>query len=57
MPDVETGGCLGSEGNGVSVGKGARVGPPHQKGEKISSQCPTKADNMGEDKKNHPSRM
>ncbi len=35
--------CLGSERNGVNVGKGSEMGPALQKGGKISSQCPTKA--------------
>ncbi len=43
MPDVETGCCLGSEGNGVSAG-GGRVEPALQIGGKISSQCSIKVE-------------
>jgi hypothetical protein len=43
VPDEETGCCLGSEGNGVSVGMGGWGGPGPPEGGKISSQCPTKA--------------
>jgi hypothetical protein len=41
---------------GSAWGRGARVGPAHQKGEKISSQFPTKAGNKVKDEKDHPSR-
>ncbi len=58
VPDVETGGCLVSEGNGVSVGKGGEGGPvPPERG-KDKQSVPNKGrNNMGEDKKNQPSRM
>jgi hypothetical protein len=58
VPDMEMGGCLGSEGNGVSVGKGGESGPgPPERG-KDKQSVPNKGrDNMGEDKKDHPSWM
>jgi hypothetical protein len=43
VPDMETGCCLGSEGNGVSMGGGGEGWPSPLKGEKISSQWPAKA--------------
>ncbi len=43
MPDVGAGCCLGSEGNGVSLGKGGEGGPGPQEARKISSQCSAKA--------------
>jgi hypothetical protein len=43
MPDVETGFCLGSEGNEVHGEEGGEGGPgPPDRG-KINSQCPTRA--------------
>ncbi len=44
VPDVEMGYCLGSDGNGDSMGKGGEGGPAPQEEEKISSQCSTKAE-------------
>jgi hypothetical protein len=38
VPDMESGRCLGPEGNGVSLGKGVREGPAPQKTGKKSSQ-------------------
>ncbi len=55
LPDVETGCCLGSEANRVSVGEGG-PGPPERGKDKPS--WPNKGrDNMGEDEVNHSSRM
>jgi hypothetical protein len=36
---MEAGCCLGSEGNGVSLGEGVRKGPAPRISRKISSQC------------------
>ncbi len=58
MPDVEVGCCLGSEGNGISVGEGGkgRPGPPERGKDKQS--MPNKGrDNMGKDEDNQPSWM
>jgi hypothetical protein len=41
--DMEVGCCLGSEGNGVSLGEGVREDPAPLEAGKISSQCLTKA--------------
>ncbi len=56
-PDVKTGGCLGSERNGVRVGKVGESGPgPPERG-KDKQSVPNKGrDKMGEDKKDQPSR-
>ncbi len=56
MPDEETGCCLGSEGNGVSVGKGGRGGPgPPERG-KDKQSVPNKGrDSMGKDEEDQPS--
>ncbi len=57
MPDVEMGCCLGSEGNGVSMGKDGegRPGPPERRKDKQS--VPYKGrDNIGKDKEDQPSR-
>jgi hypothetical protein len=43
VPDLEAGCCLGSEGNGVSMGKGVREGSAPREVGKISSQCPARA--------------
>jgi hypothetical protein len=58
MPDMETGCCLGSEGNGVSVGEGSEGGPgPPERG-KDKQLMPNKGrDNMGKDEEEQPSRM
>jgi hypothetical protein len=58
VPDVETGCCLGSEGNGVS-GEGEGVegepGPPERGKDKQS--VPNKGrENMGKDEEDQPSR-
>ncbi len=57
VPDVETGCCLGSVGNGVSAGEGGDGGPgPPEKG-KDKQSVPNKVrDNMGQDEENHPSQ-
>jgi hypothetical protein len=58
VPDGEVGCCLGSEGNGISVGEGGmgRTGPPERGKDKQS--MPNKGrDNMGKDEDNQPSRM
>ncbi len=57
MLDVEAGCCLGSEGKGVSVGKGGegRPGPP-EKGKNKQSMPKKGRDNMGKDEEDQPSR-
>jgi hypothetical protein len=57
VPDVETGFCLGLEGNGISMGEGDHGGPsPPERGKDKQSSPSKGRDNMGEDKENHPSR-
>ncbi len=48
MHDVEAGCCLGSEGNGVSLGRGVREGPAPLEAGKISSQCPKRQRKHGQ---------
>jgi hypothetical protein len=57
VPDVETGYCLGSEGNRVSMGEGGEVGPsPPGKGKDKQSMPNKDRDNMGKDKEDQPSQ-
>ncbi len=54
---MELGGLMGSEGNGVSMGKGGKGGPgPPERGKDKQSVSNKGRDNMGEDEKDHPSR-
>ncbi len=47
---METGCCLGSEGNGVSVGEGSEGGPgPLERGKDKQSMPNKGRDNMGKD--------
>ncbi len=49
VPDVEASYCLGSEGNGVSVGEGGEgLARPSRKGEKISVNAQQKQGQHGE---------
>jgi hypothetical protein len=58
VPDMETGYCLGLEGNRVSMGEGGEGGPgPPERGKDKQSSLSKGRDNMGEDEENHPSRM
>ncbi len=57
VPDVEAGCCLGSEGNGVSVGEGGDGGPGPPGGGKDKQSGPNKGrDNMGKDEEDQPSQ-
>ncbi len=57
MPDEETGCCLGSEGNGVNVGKGGRGGPgPPERGIDKQSVPNKGRDNMGKDEEDQASQ-
>jgi hypothetical protein len=58
VPDVEVGCCLGSEGNGVSLGEGGEGGPSPPGGGKDKQSVSYKGkDNMGKDKEDQPSQM
>ncbi len=57
MPDVETGCCLGSEGNGVSLGEGSEGGPGPPGGRKDKQSVLNKGrDNMGKDEEDQSSQ-
>jgi hypothetical protein len=57
VPDVEAGHCLGSEGNGVSVGEGGEGRPsPPKRGKDKQSMSSKGRDNMGKDKEDQPSQ-
>jgi hypothetical protein len=57
VPDVEMGCCLGSEGNGVSVGEGGKGGPgPPERGNDKQSVPNKGRDNMGKDEEDQPKR-
>jgi hypothetical protein len=57
VTDVEVGCCLGSEGNGVSMGKGGEGGPGPPEGRKDKQSVPKKGrDNMGKDKEDQSCR-
>ncbi len=40
---MEAAPCLGTEGNGVILGKGGEEGPAPQEAREVSSQCSTRA--------------
>jgi hypothetical protein len=57
VPDLDMGCCLGSEGNGVSLGKGGEGGRGPPGGGKDKQSVPNKGrDNIGKDKEGLPSR-
>jgi hypothetical protein len=57
VPNVEAGCCVGSEGNGVSVGKGGEGGPgPAERGKHRQLTLKKGRDNMGKDVEDQPSR-
>jgi hypothetical protein len=57
VPNVEEGCCLGSEGNGVSMGEGGEGGPGSPGGGKDKQSVPNKGrGNMGKDEEDQPSR-
>jgi hypothetical protein len=56
--DIEVGCCLGSEGNGVSLGERGEGGPGPPGGGKDKQSVLNKGrDNMGKDEEDQPSRM
>jgi hypothetical protein len=58
VPDVEAGCCLGSEGNGVSMGEGGKDGPgPPERGKDKQSMPNKGRDNMGKDEEDQPGWM
>ncbi len=55
VPDKETGCCLGSEGNGLSVGEGGEGGPgPPERGKDKQLVLNKGRDNMGRDDEDQP---
>jgi hypothetical protein len=57
VPNVETGYCLESDGNGVSLGEGEEGGPGPPGDRKDKQSVLSKGqDNMGKDEKDQPSR-
>jgi hypothetical protein len=57
VPDVETGCCLGSEGNGVSVEEGGKGGPgPPERGKDKQSVPNISRDKIGKDEEDQPYR-
>ncbi len=57
MPDIETGCCLGSEGNGVIVGEGSEGRPELPVMGKDKQSIPSKGgDNMEKDEEEQSSR-
>ncbi len=57
VPNMKAGCCLGSEGNGVSMGEGGEEGQGPPGGRKDKQSVPNKGrDNMGKDEEDQPSR-
>jgi hypothetical protein len=57
VPDMRTGCCLGSEGNGVSVEEGSEGGPGQPERGKDKQSMPNKGrDNMGKDEEEQSSQ-